>query len=181
MSYNLSPDAEKLARWLFEKYQAGKLRKGFSCMMVPPRSSSRREDTSLTDLETRERLEKEDFITESTITMLIQEGLLYKTPNQNQHTIRRKLLDMFTEGVTSPAGEFQVQVWTLINEHFNMEELQDLAFELQLDWDNLEGTTKKGKARDLVKAMMRSQRSVDLINQLRRERSHVEWPEPTTD
>jgi hypothetical protein len=84
-------------------------------------------------------------------------------------------------GSETSIGEFPVRVWTLINDHFDTEELKNLAFEFGLDLENLDGTTRMGKARELVKSMMRLQRSVEMINLLRQKRPNGDWPEPITD
>lgn len=74
--------------------------------------------------------------------------------------------------------DFQQQMRQAISQHFNLGELQQLAFDLNLDWDELVGPTKSGKIVALVVMMARHGRLPDLLTQLRQRYPAVDWPEP---
>jgi len=62
-----------------------------------------------------------------------------------------------------------------IDEHFNEAELRELAFILQVDYENLPGNTKRGKARELVSYMDRRDRLGELMAALLTLRPGVAW------
>ena len=59
--------------------------------------------------------------------------------------------DVDNEQEVEPAISAQAQTLAAaLNGHFTMVELEDLAFQLGIDWENLRGDVKKAKARSLV-------------------------------
>jgi hypothetical protein len=54
------------------------------------------------------------------------------------------------ESATSRLSDDSRKLVDLLNEYFDINDLEDLAFQMSLDWDNLRGETKKAKARALV-------------------------------
>ena len=63
----------------------------------------------------------------------------------------------------------------VLDSNFNDEELRDLCFYLNLDYDNLSGSNKKAKARELIKLVKREGRLEELIAVSHRERPQVDW------
>ena len=60
---------------------------------------------------------------------------------------------------TSPppaAATKQTTLLQFLNHHFNMDDLQELAFELNVEFENLAGSTKRAKARALVARMVQT-------------------------
>lgn len=170
MPYNLSPNGRKTAEWLKKKYDEGFFQGDF--YMIPSIAG-------LTFLDeagpTEQQLACPGFVTSTSIHNLVSQGYLFMYDDTYQ--IPQKLLDMFTEGVTSPAGEFRVAVWTLIDSSYNQDELHQLCFSLSIDPDNLDGRIKREKAHNLVRKMMNERRVVALLDILKKERPHIEWPE----
>lgn len=76
---------------------------------------------------------------------------------------------IITESVTYP--EFVQKM----NEGFGKEELQHLCFELGIEYDNLDGDTKKSKIVSLVQLFARSQRMIELIDLCKKERPNISW------
>lgn len=79
---------------------------------------------------------------------------------------------------TSTAGgrarEDLVQLlYELISESFSLYELQDLAFQMHIEYDDLPGETKSGKVRSLVEYCRNRGRLDELANRLKRERPHL--------
>ncbi|MCA9964523.1 MAG: hypothetical protein KC423_09775 [Anaerolineales bacterium] len=66
----------------------------------------------------------------------------------------------------------------LLAEHFNLDELQDLAFALGVKWEEIEGGTLSAKSRGMVVALARNGRLSDLVAAGRTRRPRFEWPEP---
>lgn len=58
-------------------------------------------------------------------------------------------------------------------ELFSEQELRDLCFELRLDYENLEGSAKKDKARELINYFFRRRRLNVLITVFREHRPHI--------
>lgn len=58
---------------------------------------------------------------------------------------------------------------------FSDGDLRDLCFELKIDFDDLPGSGKRSKVRELILYMQRRGRLEELIVQLRRLRPYVEW------
>ena len=65
----------------------------------------------------------------------------------------------------------------LIDQHFDLEDMRTLCFDLGLRYDNLRGEDKTAKARELVDLMVRRGRLDELVEMCREERPKVKWPE----
>lgn len=63
-----------------------------------------------------------------------------------------------------------VALQQLIAERFSLEEINDLAFQLGIESDDLSGTTKRGKARALVEYLKDRERLEELIELVRSQR-----------
>ncbi len=63
-----------------------------------------------------------------------------------------------------------------ICEHFSLTELKTLAFDLALNWDELEGETLSLKCQSLIGFMQRNGRLPELLALLRQERPGITWP-----
>lgn len=71
-----------------------------------------------------------------------------------------------------PAAVDAPALQQFIAEHFNLDEMRDLAMRLEVDIEDVAGETKEGKARSLVSYMKRRKRLTelrDLVRQLRPE------------
>ncbi|MCA9924423.1 MAG: hypothetical protein KC421_18730, partial [Anaerolineales bacterium] len=66
----------------------------------------------------------------------------------------------------------------LLTAYFNLSELQQLAFVLGVEWEELAGDTRSDKTRSLVLWLARNGRLADLITLTREQRSHITWPDP---
>jgi outer membrane protein assembly factor BamB len=62
-----------------------------------------------------------------------------------------------------------------LTEHFNEEELRDLCFRLDIDYDDLPGAGKAGKARELITYHERRRTLPVLVEMCRQLRSNVDW------
>ena len=63
----------------------------------------------------------------------------------------------------------------ILNDRFNEEEIQDLCFSLDIDFENLGGKSKGSKARELVTYLLRHERIIDLIKIVRVKRPEINW------
>ncbi|GIK58136.1 MAG: hypothetical protein HND44_10705 [Chloroflexi bacterium] len=69
----------------------------------------------------------------------------------------------------------------LLNEHFNNAELNQLCFDLGIEYENLPGPkTRIGKAQSLVEHCLRHGRLPDLLTHCHIQRPHVAWPDVAT-
>lgn len=66
----------------------------------------------------------------------------------------------------------------LLNHHFNNDELRQLCFDLDIEYENLPGDTRILKAQSLVAQLQRQGRVFDLITLVRHQRPTVNWPDP---
>jgi len=58
---------------------------------------------------------------------------------------------------------------------FNDEEIKDICFELDVDYENLKGEGKSGKVRELLALIYRTDRLKDLVEVLADKRSNITW------
>ena len=65
----------------------------------------------------------------------------------------------------------------LIISHFNLEEIRELCFELELDYESLAGEGKAAKVRELISLLQRIDRLPDFVSLLNQKRPKVPWPE----
>lgn len=64
-----------------------------------------------------------------------------------------------------------------MDKHFNESELKNICFDLQVDYENLEGPTKADKVRELIAHFDRRGRLNDLVLVCRQQRSHIDLAE----
>ena len=66
--------------------------------------------------------------------------------------------------------------YEIIASYFDLEELKNLCFDLQVEFENLPGeATRIGRARELVRLMERQERTAGLLTRLQMLRPQVEW------
>lgn len=65
-----------------------------------------------------------------------------------------------------------------IKEHFDLDEIKQLCFELGIHSDDLAGDTRKAKARELVKFGYRHGRIPEIVQLCSTERPNVKWDQP---
>jgi hypothetical protein len=68
------------------------------------------------------------------------------------------------------------KVRQLISQFFDDNELRDLCFDLDIQYENLPGDNKLGKVRELLQYVTRHQKLPDLMETLKRLRSELPWP-----
>lgn len=68
-----------------------------------------------------------------------------------------------------------VNVRSQLSEHFNLDELQTLCFDLGIQYDNLAGETLNAKVRELVKHCYRHDLLHNLIQQCQKMHAGVKW------
>ena len=68
------------------------------------------------------------------------------------------------------------QLRQMIVDHFNKGELRSLCFDLGIDYEDLAGSGKVDKARELIEYCERHGRAAELISACRRLRPHLTWP-----
>jgi hypothetical protein len=64
----------------------------------------------------------------------------------------------------------------LLDEHFNLQELRLLTFDLSIDYEHLSGDAKLAKINELILYLARYGRLEDLLTLLHEERPYVQWP-----
>jgi hypothetical protein len=57
--------------------------------------------------------------------------------------------------------------------YFNESELKDICFQLNIEWEDISGTNKKDKARELVAFVERHQREKELATHIFKMRPHA--------
>ncbi|KAA3665258.1 MAG: hypothetical protein DWQ04_01515, partial [Chloroflexi bacterium] len=71
----------------------------------------------------------------------------------------------------------KINLRQLLEKHFNKSELRDICFELDIDFENLPGQTKRDKVRELITFCHRHGSSPKLQTNLRKLRPAVDWPD----
>jgi Effector-associated domain 7 len=80
------------------------------------------------------------------------------------------------KGGQRPSGQVDVaKLRQLLNEHFNDSELQDLCFDIGIDYESLPGPGKSDKARGLVAHARRHGQTTKLLIKCRESRPDVDW------
>jgi hypothetical protein len=79
-------------------------------------------------------------------------------------------------GITNLAEQLSpTLLHRLLVQHFSEDELKTLCFELGEDYDNLPGSGKANKARELVSWSQRNGRLVELAEMMQRVRPNIRW------
>lgn len=71
----------------------------------------------------------------------------------------------------------QLLIFNILRKGFNSSELADLAFDLGIEYENLEGQDKSDKARELINYAVRHRLVTELIDVIQRWRPDIEWPD----
>jgi hypothetical protein len=126
-----------------------------------------------------------------------KEGLLFQQPTQESvapETVQRgetapqtitpppvdpkkvqQILTTYVEGLNKYHLNYRSKLNQILIDHFDDDELQDLCFDLNIDYQNLIGRGKSGKARELVRYSERHGLTYDLVEAAYRKRSHAPW------
>lgn len=78
------------------------------------------------------------------------------------------------EPVAAPTID-PVALRKVLDEHFNSNDLQSLAFDLGIDYENLRGTVTASKWIELINYMQRRNRLPELVEAVRRARPELDW------
>jgi hypothetical protein len=68
-----------------------------------------------------------------------------------------------------------VRIRQVLDEYFSASELKDIIFELNVEYENLEGETKGAKARALVQYLQRRGRLAEVVQVANEHRSDISW------
>lgn len=74
-----------------------------------------------------------------------------------------------------PSQDIQVMIADFIRAGFSPDELRQLCFALNVEYDDLPGETHTAKTRELVKYMVRRNRFVDLLQECQKQRLFIGW------
>ncbi|MBK8903654.1 MAG: hypothetical protein IPM53_20900 [Anaerolineaceae bacterium] len=78
--------------------------------------------------------------------------------------------------MTNNSTTYLVQLHRLLNDHFNVAELQDLCFRLHIDYESIPGNEKSSRVSALLLRFARSRQLPKLITLVQLLRPHVNWP-----
>lgn len=73
--------------------------------------------------------------------------------------------------------ERQEKLFFILNERFNLQEIQELCLALQIDYENVRGGTKKEKTMDLASHFYRRDAFDQLVEVGKRQRPDIDWSE----
>jgi hypothetical protein len=99
-------------------------------------------------------------------------------PKQTSGVLQLVLIIPEQPSIAAPKPIEQINLATLrqmIITYFNDSELRDLCFDLQIDYESLEGQGKASKARELIAYVVRYRRTAELIAVCRRLRPEADW------
>jgi len=109
------------------------------------------------------------------LTELNQErGLVRRLPTQTQiesWIVQAQNLPVDVVMEKIPEREYLSRLRRMLSERFDYSGLQSLCFDLEVDFDQLPGSGKGAKAREIVAYLKRRERVADLIEELHRVRS----------
>lgn len=98
-------------------------------------------------------------------------------PGLRQRVNVRSLLDGVD--LTRPQRE-AVRLRQILADHFTEDELRTLCYDLEIDYDDLDGTGRAGKAREIVAYLERRERLTDLVRVGRHQRPEIAWTHGTS-
>jgi len=78
--------------------------------------------------------------------------------------------------VTTDSATYLTELHQLLNQHFNLAEIQTLCLQLHVDYESIPGQEKPSIIRELLLALGRRNRLPDLAPLLQQERPNVTWP-----
>ncbi len=78
--------------------------------------------------------------------------------------------------MTTNSASYLTQLHQLLNQHFNLAEIEDLCFRLHIDYESVPGDEKPSRIRELLLGLGRSGRLPELITLLKILRPYVDWP-----
>lgn len=78
-------------------------------------------------------------------------------------------------GVDEPEQNERIRLHEILVERFSDEELRTLCFNLDVDYEDLTGVGKSGKARELIMSLERRGRLHDLVKAGKKLRADIEW------
>lgn len=80
------------------------------------------------------------------------------------------------DAAARPANPLEKKLYEALSGYaFNLDDLEDLAFDLGVDWDSLRGETKGARARALVEYFVRADRLDDLLKVAKAKRPRYPW------
>lgn len=87
------------------------------------------------------------------------------------------IIAMKSESEKDPVQRERLVLRNLLKKHFDEQDLQDLCFDLQVDYENLANTSRKdSKIRELILYMEKRLLLADLVKVARSHRPQVDWP-----
>lgn len=83
--------------------------------------------------------------------------------------------------MTTDSNTYLTILHGLLNQHFNLAEIQTLCFNLNVDYESVSGEEKPSRIRELLLALGRNGRLPELITLAQQERPHIAWPPVPVD
>ena len=83
--------------------------------------------------------------------------------------------------MTSHSASYARALHKMLEQHFDLEEVRTLCFELEVDYDNLRGEGKSSRNRELIMLLARQGRLPALVALARKERPSIIWPSVPDD
>jgi len=65
---------------------------------------------------------------------------------------------------------------SLMEEHFSVDDIEDICFELGVFHDKLPGIGVRGKSRSLIQHFEQRTEIYKLLDEIKQRRPHIEWP-----
>ncbi|WP_420630716.1 NACHT domain-containing protein [Candidatus Leptofilum sp.] len=90
------------------------------------------------------------------------------------------LWEKYGQSSYDQSNDFQVSIYQLLEQHFDLSDLYDLCFKLSIDFENLNGQNKRDKAREIVSYCQRHDLLQELRTSLAELRPKIAWPEADT-
>lgn len=80
--------------------------------------------------------------------------------------------------MTTNSASYLTELHQLLSKHFNLADIQDLCFRLNVDYESVSGEEKPSRIRALLLGLGRNGRLADLVTLAREQRPHITWPDP---
>jgi hypothetical protein len=83
--------------------------------------------------------------------------------------------------MTTNSTAYLTNLHRLLDQHFSLEEIRTLCFDLGVDYDSVRGEGKSARIRELILALGRNGRLPELVASVQEQRRHIAWPPVPAD
>lgn len=166
MIHNLTDKQLRVLKWIVEQVEAGEIEESFTVRRIARINQGGPKELSVGGKDAP------DFVDIGSLDVLVSMGFLVHSPSSYKYTLIQKAYE-----VAAPKGQElkRIQLRDALLNHFNENELEDLCFELDVNYEDLPGSARPQKVRELISYFerLRPGRVQTLETYVREKRPHA--------